>query len=186
MVSLGLLTSPLPDSRWQRHLMDSTIIRNVGLAMAHTLLSARSAMNGFERINPNRRVIRTALNENWAILGEPAQSIMKLDGVLDSYSMAEKFTKGNKISQEAWIDWVHELPISDEHKAKLAWLTPRDYIGYAKYLTDDALEQISLPHIDVFGNTYRIGGAKQQTKVPDKNKGMLRKAHSHSIYDDGS
>ena len=137
----------LQESRLSRHLSDSTIIRNVGVALSHSLLTYSNTMVGLERISPNREVIRENLHENWVILTEGVQTYLRRVGVKDPYTMVAGISRGQKITQEDWGKWVDTLPIEKEHKAKLMELTPESYIGYSRLLIDLAQAQIADPHV---------------------------------------
>lgn len=137
------MSRKLAVSRLQRDLSDSTTIRNVGTALGYSLIAYRNTVEGLERVSPNMPVIQERLNANWNILTEGVQTLLRRAGIADPYSMVAELSKGKKIGQNEWKEWVSSLDISDDLKTKLAGLTPTSYIGYAERLTDLALEGIA-------------------------------------------
>jgi adenylosuccinate lyase len=137
-----VMVRTLPISRLQRHLSDSTIIRNVGFGLAIGLLIYQNTMIGLDLISPNVKVIKKSLNANYAILSEAAQTAARLERVEDPYSLLADRVKGKKIKPSEWKLLVQELNVSDELKSRLSKLTPKKYTGYAEALTDLAEEDI--------------------------------------------
>jgi len=138
-------------SRLQRDLSDSTVVRNVGSALAYGLIGYKSALEGLGRIRPNLLVIKEKLNEDWAILSEGAQTLMRREGVADPYSAVADLTRGKQIiGSVGWTESVANLDrigdprITPELKARLLELTPESYIGDAVQLTEDALFKIEV------------------------------------------
>jgi len=129
-------------SRLQRDLSDSTTIRNIGVALGHSLLGYKSLMAGLARIHPNGEAMRAALDENWAILTEGVQTVLRRAGVKDPYSLIASLTKGKKIGREEWVAWIDGLDVPDSAKEQLRDLTPESYIGKAVELTELALAEI--------------------------------------------
>lgn len=129
-------------SRLQRDLSDSTTIRNVGSALAYGLLAYKNTLVGLGKIHPNEAAISEALNKNWAILGEGVQTVLRRAGAQDPYSMVAELTRGQRIGPEEWKDWVQNLSIEEDTKARLRELTPEQYIGQAAKLTEMAIEEI--------------------------------------------
>ena len=132
----------LPVSRLQRHLSDSTIIRDMGVPLGYSLLSYKNSTAGFLRVRPNEAEIIDALNRDWAILSEAAQTIMRKSGVKDPYSLMAKLTRGKHIGKDEWIHLIEQLPLSDTEKQSLRNLTPETYIGEAVKLTELAINKI--------------------------------------------
>lgn len=131
-----LFTRMLSESRLQRDLRDSTVIRNIGSALAHSLIGYTNTLEGLARIRPNGEKIAEDLNSDWAILTEAVQIYLRRVGVEDPYSLVAQLARGERIDQAAWQNWIDKLPVSDEHKAKLHELTPQTYIGDAVKLSD--------------------------------------------------
>ena len=140
----------LPVSRLQRDLSDSTLVRNIGLGLAHSLLSYRNTLAGFKRVEANRYAIAYGLNKDWSILGEPVQQVLRMQGVEDPYSLITNFVRGRHINSEEWRTWVYsELPkgISWEAGTALRNLTPQNYLGEAIKLTNLAQEEVRASRI---------------------------------------
>lgn len=129
-------------SRLQRDLSDSTTVRNVGAGVGYGLLSYRNTLAGLQKVHPNVEGIDGALHENWAILSEGVQTVLRRAGIEDPYSMVAALTRGQRIEKSEWQDWIGGLPIEDNEKTKLRNLTPGTYIGYAEELTEMALSEI--------------------------------------------
>jgi adenylosuccinate lyase len=137
------MSRKLAVSRLQRDLSDSTTLRNVGSALAYSLLAYINTLEGLNRINPNIAVINSELNDNWNILTEGVQTLLRRAGVTDPYSMVASLSKG-KIKQTEWEDWINKLEIDGDLKKKLLiGLKPGLYIGYAQTLTELALDEIA-------------------------------------------
>ena len=135
-------TRKLPISRLQRDLSDSTVTRNLGVILGHSLLAYKSLITGLSRVHANEAVIKAVLNNNWAILAEAAQTVLRREGVADAYNLVKDLSRGQKIGQSEWREWVSKLPVSDEVKKELESLTPEKYTGLAADLTEKALKAI--------------------------------------------
>lgn len=129
-------------SRLQRDLSDSTTMRNVGVGLGYGLLAYKNTLAGLKRVFPNTDQINKELNDNWAILTEGVQTVLRRADVKDPYSMVAGLSRGQKIDQTQWQGWVESLDIDNETKSTLRELTPENYIGYAEQLTDMALSEI--------------------------------------------
>lgn len=132
----------LPISRLQRDLSDSTVIREMGPPLGWSLLAYKNIRKGLSRIWPNTDLISQALNEDWSILAEPAQTRMRTLGVADPYAIMKDLVRGRHIGKKEWLDIVSQLPISDDQKKDLRKLTPENYIGLAVELTEKAIQEI--------------------------------------------
>lgn len=142
---LQVFVTALPISRLQRDLSDSTLIRNVGVGLAHSLLAYKNTHAGFGRVIANERAIAEGLSRDWGILGEPVQQVLRMQGVEDPYTLLVNFVRGRHVSPEEWKSWIiTNLPqgISAEARRLLQGLTPQNYLGYAIELTDMAQEEI--------------------------------------------
>jgi adenylosuccinate lyase len=136
------LSRKLVISRLQRDLSDSTTIRNYGTILGYALIGYKSILTGLSRVNPNEEKIAAALNNDWAILGEGVQTLLRKTGADDPYSLISGLTRGEKVDATAWNKWVSDLPIVDDIKNVLLDLTPEKYIGLATKLTDKAVKEI--------------------------------------------
>ena len=125
------LADKLPVSRLQRDLTDSTVLRNIGVPFAHTLISLTALLKGFENIALNKAKLTSDLDDQWQVLAEPIQTILRREGIAEPYELLKGLTRGTgKITREALWRFVDGLMISDEVKNELKSLTPHNYIGY--------------------------------------------------------
>lgn len=129
------LSDKLPVSRWQRDLTDSTVLRNMGVALGHTLLSYESCNKGLNKLESNPDRLADDLNNAWEILAEPIQTIMRRYGLPNPYEQLKELTRGKKsISKETIRKFINGLAIPDNEKKRLRELTPQNYIGIAAKL----------------------------------------------------
>jgi len=129
------LSEKLPVSRWQRDLTDSTILRNMGVAMGHTLLSYDSCNKGLDKLEANLERISDDLEGAWEILAEPIQTIMRRYGVPNPYEQLKELTRGKDgITKETIHKFIDDLAIPDAEKKRLQEMTPQNYIGKAAEL----------------------------------------------------
>jgi adenylosuccinate lyase len=124
----------LPVSRWQRDLTDSTVLRNVGVALGHTLVAWRSALRGLAKIDVDPARIASDLNGAWEVLGEAVQTVLRAQGVADGYELLKEFTRGRAIDGASLRAFIETLPIPAPEKARLQQLKPQDYVGLAREL----------------------------------------------------
>lgn len=127
------LSVKLPISRFQRDLTDSTVLRSMGVGVAHTLIAIHSLHLGLGKVTPNPQRLGHELDHAWEVLAEPIQTVMRRYGVTNPYEKLKELTRGKKITQEdirGFIETLDEIPI--EEKKKLAKLTPATYIGNAE------------------------------------------------------
>jgi adenylosuccinate lyase len=124
----------LPVSRWQRDLTDSTVLRNVGVALGHSLVAWRSALRGLAKIDADPVRIGADINGAWEVLGEAVQTVLRAQGVADGYELLKDFTRGRAIEGDALHAFIESLPIAAAEKARLQQLKPQDYVGLAREL----------------------------------------------------
>jgi adenylosuccinate lyase len=130
----GFLAEKLPVSRWQRDLTDSTVLRNIGVGVAHTSIAIQATLKGIAKLQINPEVIEADLNNNWEVLAEPIQTVMRRYGIEKPYEKLKELTRGQRITPEQLQAFIAKLEIPDEAKAALLGLTPRTYTGYAEAL----------------------------------------------------
>lgn len=124
------LSSKLPISRLQRDLTDSTVLRNIGVPVAHTYLAFSSLMKGLSKINANEEAIRKDLEANWAVVAEAIQTILRREGYPKPYEALKELTRTNEaITNDSIMSFVQKLNVSDEVKAELLEITPFNYTG---------------------------------------------------------
>jgi adenylosuccinate lyase len=128
---LEFFANKLTKSRHQRDLSDSTVLRNVGLGFGYSALAIKSAINGLSKITPNKIKIQDELNDNWEVLTEAVQTLMRYEGIPDAYEQLKKLSRGSKLDQETYIAFINSLSISTNSKEKLLNLKPSMYIGKA-------------------------------------------------------
>ncbi len=134
---LNYLSGKLPISRMQRDLTDSTTLRNVGVGLAYTLIALESLFKGLAKLEIDEAILDRDLNENWEVLAEPIQTVMRKHGLDDSYERLKSFTRGKSISKETLQDFIKSLELPDEAKSQLLKLTPKNYIGNADLQAND-------------------------------------------------
>ena len=126
------MADKLPVSRWQRDLTDSTVLRNMGVALGHTLLAWDSLMRGLSKLEADHRRIAEDLDSTWEVLAEPIQTVMRRHGIADPYEQLKALTRGRTgIDKETLHTFIGGLSIPEEAKQRLLALTPAGYIGAA-------------------------------------------------------
>jgi adenylosuccinate lyase len=128
------LSEKLPVSRWQRDLTDSTVMRNVGVALGHSMLAWDSVLRGMSKLEINEARLEEDLEANWEVLAEAVQTVMRRHAVPNAYEQLKSLTRGRSISKESLREFITALDIPIEDKRRLAKLTPRTYLGRAAAL----------------------------------------------------
>jgi adenylosuccinate lyase len=126
----------LPISRLQRDLSDSTVMRNQGVAMAHSLIAIKNISKGLKRLTVNKQLVADELNNHWEVLAEPIQTILRKSGKADAYEELKELTRGEKISKEIMLKFIEGLDIPKSDKEYLLALTPQTYFGLAPKLVE--------------------------------------------------
>jgi adenylosuccinate lyase len=126
------LAQKLPISRWQRDLTDSTVLRNMGVGIAHTLIAFDSSLKGLSKLDINPDVLDQDLEQSWEVLAEPIQTVMRRYGIDNAYEQLKELTRGQNINQETLRHFIEQLEIPDDAKARLQEFTPQNYIGNAE------------------------------------------------------
>jgi adenylosuccinate lyase len=116
-------------------LSDSTVLRNVGLGFGYSVLSIKSILKGMNKIDPNIYFIENELNNNWEVLAEAVQTIMRFEGIPDAYEQLKDLSRGSKLDSASYIKFVNNLNISAKSKKILTGLTPSTYIGLSSKLS---------------------------------------------------
>jgi adenylosuccinate lyase len=133
------MSEKLPVSRWQRDLTDSTVLRNLGVALGHTLLGYDACLRGLGRLQADRRRLSEDLDERWEVLAEPIQTVMRRYGVAGGYEKLKDLTRGQEgTTRETVHAFIEALEIPDAEKRRLLELTPATYIGKAAELAKRA------------------------------------------------
>ena len=131
---LNFFAEKLPISRLQRDLSDSTTLRNIGAAFGYSVISYKSTLKGLNKISPNNNKINEELDNNWAVLSEAVQTIMRLENIENAYEQLKNLTRGKNLNQEKYLEFIDGLDISPNNKQYLIKLTPRNYLGIAAKL----------------------------------------------------
>lgn len=131
------LSGKLTISRMQRDLTDSTVLRNLGVGLAHCLIAYSSTMRGLSKLEVNEQKLAEILDNNWEVLAEPIQTVMRRYGIENPYEKLKDLTRGSKISSETLIAFIATLEMPENAKTELAKLTPANYIGLAVKLAKD-------------------------------------------------
>jgi len=129
------LSEKLPISRWQRDLSDSTVLRNLGLSCAYSLIAYSSLQKGIGKLEVNIEKINSDLDHAWEVLAEPIQTVMRRYGVENPYEKLKELTRGQKINSEIISKFIQELDIPEDAKKTLTEMTPMNYTGIATKLT---------------------------------------------------
>ena len=128
---LTFLSTKLPISRLQRDLTDSTVTRNIGVPIAHTLIAVKSLLKGLDKLLLNEDKIRQDLQQNYAVVAEAIQTILRREEIEGAYELLKGLTRTNKhIDKEAIDEFIKGLPVSKEIKMELMAITPENYTGY--------------------------------------------------------
>jgi len=128
------LSDKLPISRWQRDLTDSTVLRNMGVALGYAVLGYQSLATGLGKLELNREALQADLDAAWEVLAEPIQTVMRRYGVAGAYEQLKAVTRGKTVTAEALHGLIRGLPIPQAEQARLLALTPASYIGKAAEL----------------------------------------------------
>lgn len=128
------LADKLAISRWQRDLTDSTVLRNLGVGFAHSVLAYQSTLKGLSKLQVNEAVIAADLDSSWEILAEPLQSIMRRYGVANPYEKLKDLTRGQAVNQQTIAAFIDTLDVPNDAKNAMKALTPANYIGLAQDL----------------------------------------------------
>jgi len=129
------MAQKLPVSRWQRDLTDSTVLRNMGVALGHALLGYDSCFRGLNQLDADRGRMAAELDANWEVLAEPIQTVMRRHGISDAYEKLKELTRGKEgITRNTLHAFIMGLAIPEADKQRLLALTPATYIGKAAEL----------------------------------------------------
>lgn len=133
---LDHLALKLPVSRWQRDLSDSTVLRTVGTALAHSLLAWRACLRGMTKLELSPDTLLADLDNSWEVLGEAVQTVMRKHGMPEPYEALKAATRGRQLDGANYADILQSLKLPEAAYAELAGLTPATYLGYAEDLAE--------------------------------------------------
>lgn len=125
------LGQKLPVSRWQRDLTDSTVLRNLGVGFGHALIAYQATLKGLSKLQVNEQALLEELDQNWEVLAEPIQTVMRRYGIEKPYEKLKELTRGKRVNADSMHQFIMTLSLPDEVKTQLCQLTPAGYIGRA-------------------------------------------------------
>ena len=127
--SFSFLASRITRSRLQRDLSGSTVFRNIGVGFAHSLISYKNLIKGVLRVSPNKAQMKKELDENWSILAEAVQTVLRKSGDASAYDKIKKLTRGKPLTKESYLQLVNSLDVAEKDRVALLELTPHTYLG---------------------------------------------------------
>ena len=130
----GFLARKLPISRMQRDLTDSTVLRNMGVAFGYSLVAAKSTLKGLGKLEVNPERLAADLDQNWEVLAEPIQTVMRKVGMDHPYERLKELTRGRRVNAAIMREYIEGLELPAEDKKRLLALTPAGYVGLARKL----------------------------------------------------
>ena len=130
------LAAKLPVSRWQRDLTDSTVLRTLGVGVAHSIIAYQATLKGISKLEVNEQSLLDELDDNWELLAEPIQTVMRRYGIEKPYEKLKELTRGKKVNQTVMAEFIDGLELPDTVKAELKTMTPANYIGDAEKFID--------------------------------------------------
>ena len=131
------LAAKLPVSRWQRDLTDSTVLRNLGVAVGYSLIAYQATLKGISKLEANAGNMASDLDSNWEVLAEPIQTVMRRYGIEKPYEKLKELTRGRRVDADGMREFIDTLALPEEVKIELKKLTPANYIGRAVKLVDE-------------------------------------------------
>jgi len=133
----GHLSAKLPISRLQRDLSDSTVLRNMGVAFAYSMVAYRSTLKGLVKLELNEQNLAADLDAAWEVLAEPIQTVMRKAGIEKPYEKLKELTRGRNINKETIREFIQSLKLPESDKKRLLELTPASYLGLAESIVDE-------------------------------------------------
>jgi len=127
--NFSFLASRITKSRLQRDLSGSTVFRNIGVGFAHSLISYKNLIKGVLRVSPNKAQMKKELDENWSILAEAIQTVLRKSGDASAYDKIKKLTRGKPLTKESYLQLVNSLDVAEKDRVALLKLTPHTYLG---------------------------------------------------------
>ncbi len=134
---MGHLAAKLPVSRWQRDLTDSTVLRNLGVGIGYAAIAYQATLKGISKLEVNESHVVAELDQNWEVLAEPIQTVMRRYGIEKPYEKLKELTRGKRVTAADMQVFIDGLPLPAAEKTRLKAMTPANYIGDATRLVDD-------------------------------------------------
>ena len=135
--NFSFLASRITKSRLQRDLSGSTVSRNIGVGFAHSLISYKNLIKGVLRVSPNKAQMKKELDENWSILAEAIQTVLRKSGDASAYDKIKKLTRGKPLTKESYLQLVNSLNVTEKDRLALLELTPHTYLGEINKVLED-------------------------------------------------
>ena len=135
--NFSFLASRITRSRLQRDLSGSTVFRNIGVGFAHSLISYKNLIKGVLRVSPNKAQMKKELDENWSILAEAIQTVLRKSGDASAYDKIKKLTRGKPLTKESYLQLVNSLNVAEKDRLALLELTPHTYLGEINKVLED-------------------------------------------------
>ena len=135
------LANKLPNSRFQRDLSDSTVLRNIGLPLAYSLIAYNSIIKGLPKLELNENALQQDLKNNWELLAEPIQTAMRKYGVPEPYEKLKHLTRGKTLDETTIKEIIRELNLPSELERRLLALRPESYTGQASKLVERLIKK---------------------------------------------
>lgn len=142
--TLSAISMKLPISRLQRDLTDSTVLRNLGVGLGHSLLAYKATMRGISKVQVNEARLSEDLEQTWEVLAEPIQTVMRRYGIPEPYEKLKELTRGQAVTKDSMKQFVDSLDIHEEVRSKLLKLVPHSYTGLAEFLAKDIEKWVDL------------------------------------------
>ena len=131
------LAQKLPISRWQRDLTDSTVLRNLGVGIAHAVIAYHATLKGLSKLEVNEAVLARELDANWELLAEPVQTVMRRYGIEKPYEKLKELTRGKRITPQDLANFIDALELPNAAKDEMKALSPATYVGRAEAFVDE-------------------------------------------------
>jgi adenylosuccinate lyase len=131
------LAAKLPVSRWQRDLTDSTVLRNLGVGVGYAVVAYQATLKGLGKLEVDRDRLAAELDQNWEVLAEPIQTVMRRYGIANPYEKLKELTRGKRVDAAGLAAFVDGLELPEAEKQRLREMTPAGYVGWAVELTDE-------------------------------------------------
>lgn len=131
------LAAKLPVSRWQRDLTDSTVLRNLGVGIGYALIAYQATLKGISKLEVNRDRLLAELDQNWEVLAEPIQTVMRRYGIEKPYEKLKELTRGKRVDAAGMQAFIDSLALPEEEKTRLKQMTPANYLGRAVQMVDE-------------------------------------------------
>ena len=164
------LAEKLPVSRWQRDLSDSTVLRNLGVALGYCIVAYDSALRGIGKLQLNHTAIAQDLESSWEVLAEAVQTVMRRYGLEEPYEQLKRATRGQQLDRATFADLLKALPLPAEARASLAALTPDQYTGLAACVSKaDRLMAVHAVRVEWSTHMEKLRAIRQRVFIEEQS-----------------